>query len=301
MRRIFLALTFLLVLTQTGLAADNKIKISATTTTFASMAQEIVGPRAEVHAIASPYQNIHYYQPTPKDVVKVKRADVLIHAGFSLEMWLDPLVVAAGNPKFLGEGKASIDVSEGIKPLEVPTSLSRAQGDQHPFGNSHHWMDPENAKQSVRNISNGLSRLFPDSSEEFRKNADDLIRRIDEKTREWEERLKAWRGTRVVTYHKNWIYFTERFGFEILGELEPKPGIPPTPKHLASLEALMKERGVKLVIKESYQEGRTPKKVAGETGAKVIKLAQSVGETKEGKDYISMMEENVRLVEEALR
>ena len=127
-----------------------------------------------------------------------------------------------------------------------------------------------------------------------------LIGRIDEKMREWETRLRPWHGTRVVTYHKNWSYFTTRFGFEIVGELEPKPGIPPTAKHLARLEALMKEKGVKLVIKESYQEGRTPKKVADETGAKVLTLAQMVGETKGGRDYISMMEENIRLIEEAL-
>lgn len=298
--KYLLALMLLLTFQGTGLAAD-KIKIAATTTTLASVAGEITGGRSEIHAIASPHQNIHFYQPTPKDVVKVKKADVLIYGGFDLEMWREPLVIAAGNPRFLGAAEASIDVSKGIEALEIPTSLSRAQGDLHPFGNPHHWMDPENTKQSVRNIGNELARLFPDSAEEFRKNADLLIGRIDEKIREWEKRLKPFKGTRIVTYHKNWSYFAKHFGFEILGELEPKPGIPPTPKHLAQLETLMKEKDVKLIIRESYQEGRTPKKVADETGAKVIKLAQSVGETKEGRDYISMMEENVRLIEEALK
>lgn len=296
---------------------QNKIKIVATTTTLASLAWEIAGGRGEIHAIASPRQNIHFYQPTPKDVVKVKRADVLIHSGFDLELWRDPLLVAAGNSKFLpltlpsptegerakGEGavgSSSIDASHGIDPLEVPSTLSRSEGDIHRFGNPHYWMDPENAKQPVRNIAEGLSRLFPDSREEFQKNADDLVQRIDAKIRDWEKRLGPFRGTRIVTYHRNWSYFAKRFGFEVAGELEPKPGIPPTPKHLAALESLMKEKGVRLVIKESYQEGRTPKKVADEAGAKVLTLSQSVGETKEGRDYISMMEENVRKIEEAL-
>jgi zinc/manganese transport system substrate-binding protein len=299
-----LAMTAVLSLflgTNSLLAATDKIKIAATTTTLASIAGEITGGRAEVHAIASPYQNIHFYQPTPKDVVKVKRADVLVHGGLDLEMWREPLVVAAGNPKFIGEAPAAIDASKGVKLLEIPASLSRAEGDIHRFGNPHYWMDPENAKQMVKNIAEGLASIFPESAEEFRKNADSLTGRIDEKTREWERRLKPWRGTSVVTYHKNWVYFTERFGFEIAGELEPKPGIPPTPKHLTVLETLMKTKGVKLVIKESYQEGRTPKKIAEDTGAKVLTLAQAVGETKEGRDYISMMENNVLLIEEALR
>lgn len=300
MKKQLLALTLLFAFPGITTAGEGKIKIAATTTTLASMVKEIAGDRAEVHAIASPHQNIHFYQPTPKDVVKVKKADVLVYSGFDLEMWREPLLIAAGNPQFLGEAKSSINASLGIKPLEVPTSLSRAEGDIHRFGNPHYWMDPENAKQSVRNIANELARLFPDSSEEFRKNADDLIRRIDRKMHEWETRLKPWQGTEIVTYHKNWSYFTTRFGFEIVGELEPKPGIPPTAKHLANLKRLMKEKGVKLVIKESYQEGRTPKKIAAETGAKVLTLAQMVGETKEGKDYISMMEKNIRLIEEAL-
>jgi len=283
-----------------ALAKDAKIKIAATTTTLASLAREIVGERAEIHDIASPTQNIHFYQPTPKDVMKVKKADILIHGGLDLEMWREPLIVAAGNPKFIGEARAALDASEGIELLEVPASLSRAEGDIHRFGNPHYWMDPENMKRAVRNIEQGLSRLFPDSQEEFRKNAGSLTGRIDEKMREWETRLKPWRGTSIVTYHKNWSYFAKRFGFEVAGQLEPKPGIPPTPKHLAELEALMKEKGAKLIIKEAYQESRTPKKIAEETGAKVLTLAQAVGETKEGRDYISMMEENIRLIEEAL-
>jgi zinc/manganese transport system substrate-binding protein len=283
------------------LFAADKIRIAATTTTLASIAEEITGGEADIHAIASPTQNIHYYQPTPKDVVKVKRADVLIHGGLDLEMWREPLIIAAGNPKFLGNAPASIDVSQGIELLEVPQSLSRAEGDIHRFGNPHYWTDPENAKRIARNIAEGLGRLYPDRAAEFQKNAEDFNRRLDEKMKEWQERLRPWQGTPVVTYHKNWSYFAKHFGLEVVDQLEPKPGIPPTPRHLAALEALMKEKGVKLVIKEPYQESRTPKKVANETGAKVLTLAQSVGETKEGKDYISMMENNVRLIEEALQ
>ncbi len=296
----FITIALLLFLSPPAFSAPDKIKIAVTTATFASMAQEIVGERAQIHAIAAPHQNIHYYQPTPKDVVKVKKADVLIYGGLDLEMWLDPLLVAAGNQKFLGEATASINLSKGIEPLELPTSLSRAQGDIHRYGNPHHWMDPENAKQAARNIADGLSRLYPDFTEEFHQNAEALVGRIDEKMRDWENRLGPFKGTGIVTYHKNWSYFAKHFGLEIVGELEPKPGIPPTPKHLAELEKLMKEKGAKLVIKESYQESRTPKKVAEETGAKVLTLAQFVGETKEGGDYLSMMEENVKQIEEAL-
>jgi ABC-type Zn uptake system ZnuABC Zn-binding protein ZnuA len=283
------------------LEAAEKIKIVATTSTFASITEAIAGDKAEVYFVASPKQNIHYIAPTPKDVMKVKRADVFVHAGLDLELaWRQPMLNAAANPRFLGEGKDTIDVSKGIPMLEVPTSLSRAGGDIHLYGNPHYWMDPENGKIIVNNIAEGLAEIYPEDAGFFRENARRLTAEIEAKIAEWSARMAPFKGTPVVTYHKNWIYFTERFGLEIAGHLEPKPGIPPAPRHLAELERTMREKGVKVIFKESYQESRSPKKVAQETGAEVLSLAQSVGEYKETGDYIAMMEYNIRTLESAL-
>ena len=153
------------------LFAVDKLNVVATTTTLANIASEIGQDKIRVTSIASPKQNIHHYAPTPKDVLKVKRADVLIHEGLDLEAWREPLLAAAGNMRFLGEGKDSIDVSLGVSLLEIPTSLSRSEGDIHAFGNPHYIGDPENAKTIALNIAEGLAKVDPENADFFRGNA----------------------------------------------------------------------------------------------------------------------------------
>jgi len=297
---LFLGLLFLSLHLATDLWAVQKIKIVTTTSTLANITKEIAYDKVDVYSIASPKQNIHFYAPTPRNVLKVKKAEVLVHQGLDLEAWRGPLLNAAGNPRFLGEGNFSIDVSKGISLLEVPTSLSRAEGDIHLYGNPHYVVDPENAKIMATNISEGLAKAFPQDADYFRKNAEAFNRKLDEKIKDWLGRMASYKGTPIVTYHRSWSYFVERFGFVIVGEVEPKPGIPPTAKHIAELAKVMKEKSVKVIIKESFQENSTPKKIAHETGAQVVTLAQAVGETKEARDYISMMEQNIQLLEQAL-
>jgi ABC-type Zn uptake system ZnuABC Zn-binding protein ZnuA len=298
MKKIFFFL-IIAVLLPANLFAAEKNKAVSTTATFTSIAREIAGDKIEIHSIASPKRDIHFYQPTPKDVLKVKKADVLIHGGLDLEVWREPLLHAAGNPKFLGGGEFSIDASKGISLLEIPSVVSRAEGDIHLYGNPHYWLDPENMEIIASNIGEGLVRAFPEHADEFLKNTDAFKRKLNGKTAEWKRRLKPYEGMAVVTYHRSWVYFAKRFGFEIVGEVEPKPGIPPTAKHIAEIVKIMKEKKAKLMFKETYFENRTPSKIAKETQGVVVTLAQTVGEVKEAQDYISMMEYNVRAVETA--
>lgn len=286
-------------LSQNSFAAD-KIKIVATTSTLGSITQEIAKDRADVYSIASPKRDIHFYHPTPKDVLKVKKADVLVHSGLDLEVWRPPLLDAVGRPELMATGNKAIDVSKGIALVEIPTGLSRAQGDIHAFGNPHYWLDPENAKIIANNIAGGLATIFPEDADFFKSNQKELNRKLEDQIKDWTKRMAPYRDTPVVTYHRSWPYFLKRFGLVTLGELEPKPGIPPTAKHLAQLTRLMKERQVKLILKESFQENRTPEKVAKATGAKVVTLAQAVRENSEASDYSSMMEYNVGTLEKAL-
>ncbi len=282
-----------------ALFAADKMNVVATTTVLADIAREIAQDKIRVTSIASPRQNIHHYAPTPKDVLKVKKADVLIHEGLDLEVWREPLLTAAGNMRFLGEGRYSLDVSQGVSLLEIPASLSRAEGDIHVFGNPHYIGDPENAKIVAANIAEGLANVEPEDADFFRKNAEAFNRRMDEKIKNWKERLAQFKGAPVVVYHRSWSYFAKEFGLVIVGEIEPKPGIPPTAKHLAEVLRLIREKKVKVIIKEPFEENRTPQKIAEETGAQVITLSQSVGEPEESKDYISLMERNITSLETA--
>ncbi len=303
MKKSFLFLSIFLasLILSTKLFASDKIRIVTTTSTIADLVQEITGDKADIHYVASPKRDIHFIAPTPKDVLKVKKAQVFVHSGLDLEAWRGPLLDAVGRTDLMWpSGDKQIDVSKGISLLEVPTSLSRSQGDQHAYGNPHYAMDPVNAKIMANNIAEGLSHIFPDQSANFKKNADDLNQRIGEKLKDWIKRMSPYQGTNVVTYHRNWSYFTERFGLIVVGEVEPEPGIPPTAKHMASVINSMKEKNVKIIMTESFRESRAPAKIAQATGAKVLTLAQDVGETKEAKDYISMMEYDVSELEHAL-
>lgn len=294
---VLMVLSFFLVFPA---QADEKIRVVATTTTLASMTRAIGGDSVDVYAVASPKQDIHFYAPTPKDVLKVKKAQMFIHGGLDLEAWRGPLLDAAGNPLFLGGGKRSVDVSQGVPLLEVPSTLSRAGGDIHIFGNPHYWLDPVNGKVMAANIAEGLSRLKPGQAGFFKKNLAEFSKRIDQKTTEWTTALAPYQGTALVVYHRSWPYFASRFALAIAGELEPRPGIPPTPRHLNELGKLIKNKSVRVIVKESFYESRMPGKLARETGTRVVDLVQAVGEKREIVDYFSIFDYNVRVLRQAL-
>ena len=275
--------------------ADDKIRIVTTTATLASLTDEIAGDDAEIHHVASPKRSLHFVAPTPRDVLKVKKADVFIHLGLDAEPWREPLLHAAGNVRFLGGAAAAIDTSRGVRLLEVPEAgrLSRLEGDIHIFGNPHYWTDPENARVMAENIAEGLSLLYPEKRPGFESRLADFKKRLTDAEKEWMERMRPYRGSKVVTYHNTWTYFAVRYGLEIVGQIEPKPGIPPTSRHLDALARLMKKEGVGLIVKDSAYEDRTPNRIAAETGAVVLNLAQEVGEAGEAKDYVALMNYNV--------
>jgi ABC-type Zn uptake system ZnuABC Zn-binding protein ZnuA len=294
--RAFAVLAMTIGLTASAEAAQ-KIKIAATTRTFASIAESVAGDAAEVYAIAPAGRNIHFVGPSPKDVLKTRKADVFIHGGLDLEVWRAPLLDTSGRADFLS-GKKAIDVSEGIALLEIPQTISRSEGDIHLYGNPHYWLDPENAKIIAGNIARGLTRMFPESGPIFERNAGAFNADLETRLQDWRKRMEPYRGTAAVTYHGSWPYFAHRFGLEITDRLEPKPGIPPTAKHLAALIRTMKEKNVRWILKETFFENKTPRKVSEATGAVVLNLAQSPGEIKEAQDYLSMMEVNIRRFEE---
>lgn len=282
--------------------AATKIKIVATTNVLGDIAFQIAGDRAEIYSVCAPKRDAHFYAPTPRDVIKVKKADVLVHAGLDLEAWRGPMLDAAGRTDLMWpSGTRQIDVSRNVNLLEVPTSLSRDQGDIHAYGNPHYWPDPENGKIIARNITDGLSRLYPDDAGTFEMNYAAFASKLDESMKTWQKIMGPYKGRNVVSYHKSLIYFTKRFGLVDDGELEPKPGIPPTAKHLAELENVMRRDNVRIILKEIFYENRTPEKVAKDTGASVVMFAQAIGEVDEAKDYISMIDYDVRAVAEGFK
>jgi len=277
-----------------GSQAAERLNVVATLSTFADLAQAIGGEHVEVASIASPRFNPHFIEPKPSDVLKVKRADVFVHAGLDLELWRWPLLDAAGNTALFSGGPGDVDLSQGIALLEVPPpGVTRAEGDIHLYGNPHYWMDPENAKRMAETLAEKLAALDPEQTADYRRNLQAFKARLDERIPVWRERLAPYRGRELVGDHRAWPYLMRFLGLEMEQHLEFKPGIPPTPRHLESLERLISEQRIPAIARATYFPQGAAESLARRTGTRVILLCQNVRELPACADYVAMLDYDV--------
>jgi zinc/manganese transport system substrate-binding protein len=283
-----------------ALAAVNVI---ATTEDLASLAREVGGDKIKVEAIAKGYQDPHFVEAKPSFILKLHAADLLIAVGREMEIgWLPPLVLQCRNPKVQPGANGYLDASLNVKILEIPTGqITRAMGDVHPLGNPHYWLDPENGKVIARAIFEKLSQLRPADRAFFEQRLNDFNGRVDAAAKRWLATMAPYKGLKVATYHRSFTNFADRFGLDVMGYVEPRPGIPPSPQHTLDLINEMKQQNVKLVLVEPYFDLRTPNSVGRGTGAEVLVMPPSVGGVKEVTDYFKLFDYNINLLITALR
>ena len=283
--------------------AQAKLNVVATLPDFGAIAQEIGGDKIKVTTVARGTEDQHFVDARPSYVRVLNQADMLIEGGAELEIgWLPPLVAGARNGKILADAPGHLVLSRGIRLLEVPTGpVDRSMGDVHPFGNPHFTLDPANGKNIAKAVTEGLSRLDPANSAYYEANLKTFTDRLDKKLAEWEKLMAPYRGTKVITYHKSFDYFLERFGLELVGAIEPKPGVEPSPSYVNALIPRLKGEGVKLVIIEPFRPRKTPKYVADAIGAKLLLLPGSVGANDKVKDYFSLFDYDVAQIVAALK
>jgi len=291
---------FCLLLASVAVSAA-PLRVVTTTPDLADLARKVGGDRVTVDALSKGNQDPHFVEAKPSLILKVRDADLLIQTGLELEIgWAPVLIQASRNARVQMGAPGFLDASSFISPLETPVVLSRAAGDVHPGGNPHYLADPLNAVAVVKGIADKLSQMDPLHAATYAKNAEDYTRLLSAKIAEWEGLLASAKGVPFVSYHKNMAYFAQRFGLVEAGEIEPKPGIPPTPKHTAELIALMKTRQVPLILTMPQYEGRTAASLAKATGANVVVLALVPGALPEATDYIAAMSYNVAAIVNAL-
>lgn len=292
-RKILYTILSLMLLTSGR--AEAKIKVVTTLSTFADLVRTVGREHVDVAYIAPPRFNPHFIEPKPSDVLKVMRADLFVHAGLDLELWRWPLVDAAGKAEVRPGGDRELDLSIGIKLLEVPIQvLTRAAGDIHIYGNPHYWIHPENAKIMGQSICDKLCAVDAQHCEEYRQNLKDFQNRLDHKISEWKTSFAPHQGQELVGYHNQWPYLMEFLGLKMNYFLEPKPGIPPTPKQIGLVEQRIREIGIRAIIQATFLPKEASEAVAKRTGSKVVFLYENVGELPEASDYISMMDYNIR-------
>lgn len=339
-RIVALSLGLILALPQSSLMGQDKLQVIATLTTYADLARNIGGDRAEVTAIADGRENIHHVQPKPSLVLLVKRADMLITTGLDLEMWVPSLLDKANNPQVSSGAPGFVSVSPGVDLLDVPEYLSRAEGDSHKFGNHHIWTEPANIVIIARNILAGFKRVDQEGTAYYQANFDNWLDRLmrayaggelvellgiellvemDRTGELWDfidtqsyqgvplkDRLGGWlqqtlpiRDQEMICYHKQWSYFTRSFGVACAIYVEPKPGIPPSPRHVAKVINDARNLHIPVLVAVNYYNQDQIRMVANRTGAKAVILPMSVDGAPHTETFIDLMSLWVTQISEA--
>ena len=301
MKKTLLALA--LALCSANAFAAQKLIVVTTTSDLASITREVGGDFVEVTSVARGYQDPHFVEPKPSFLLLLRKADLLEVIGLDLEIgWLPPLIDQSCNAKIRPGAAGYLDLSRGVQILDRPASVSRAMGDVHPMGNPHYWLDPGNAVRIAIQIEARLKQLQPANAAYFQKRLNAFKARMNEANKRWTAALAPFRGAKVVTYHNSWPNFMRRYGLDVVGYVEPKPGVPPSPSHLFQLINQMKQQKVKVILMEPYFDHKTPQSVADRTGAELVVLYPSVGGAKTGTDdYFALFDRNVAAIVAALK
>jgi len=268
-----------------------KIRVVTTTTDLASIARTIGGDRVEVTAIAAGNQDPHFVDAKPSFLLRLQKADLFVQVGLDLEIgWAPTLLANSRNSRIQPGSVGFVDASEGIERLQVPTAADRSQGDIHPYGNPHYWLDPKNGEQIAANIAAGLERVDPDGADQYRQRLMEFRSRLEQALTRWDAARERLAGVPIVAYHNSWPYFERRFGFRVVGFVEPKPGIPPSGRYVAELAERMKQDKVGLILMSPFYDQKTAELVARLSGAEVVTLANSVGGLDGTDDYLALFD-----------
>jgi zinc/manganese transport system substrate-binding protein len=302
-RFLSFAVAFLLLALLPREAAAKKLTVVTATTDMAALAEEVGGDRINVESIAKGYQDPHFVEAKPSFLLKLRQADLLVVVGLQLEIgWLPPLITQCGNPRIQVGAAGYLDASQFAEILEIPTGVvTRAMGDVHPLGNPHYWLDPDNGRRVARGIAGRLTELDPADRAYFEQRFQDFDKRLTAAEQKWDAAMAPFRGRKLVTYHNSFTNFAKHFHLDVIGYVEPRPGIPPTPTHTIELIGLMKRENCKLVLVEPYFDLKTPNSIGAATGAEVMVYLPSAGGEKQVTNYFELFDYDIDLLKKAFQ
>jgi zinc/manganese transport system substrate-binding protein len=303
MKQLTVAIAALVAVLLGPAPASAQLNLVTSTSDLASIAREVGGDKVKVTALAKGYQDPHFVEAKPSFVLLLNKAQLLVVIGRDLETaWLPPLITQSRNARIQPGSNGYLDASQNVRILDMPTgAITRAMGDVHPSGNPHYWLDPENGGRVARSIEGRLSQLDPTNAPYFKGRAADFERRLAEAQKRWKGMMAPHKGVKVVTYHRSWTNFADAFGLDVIGFVEPKPGIPPTPQHTLDVINAMKAQKVKLIMVEPYFDTKTPNSIASKSGAKVLIMPPSVGGVPQAGDYFKLFDYDINLLVEAIK
>ena len=272
--------------------AQDRLQIVTTTTDMRSLIEAVGGDRVAVTSLVPPDLDPEEYQPRPQDLARLKGARMAVRVGLDFDIWFDRLLAQAGGGVQRG-GPGYVDASFAITPLEVRgATVGPGDGHAHGSGNPHYWLDPKNAEIITANILEGLLRVDPENAPYYEAKRRAFVEKLNKKILAREAVTAALEGVPFVAYHNSWAYFARRFRLDIIGFVEPKPGVSPSPFHIASLISLMQQRKARIIIRQPHEPERDVAFLAKRTNSQVVVLAASVGATKHAVDYLALFDDN---------
>ncbi len=295
MTRFLFALALLLASLRPAAAAVNVV---TTTQDLASIVEAVGGADVSVSYITRGDLDPHFVDAKPSFMVKLAGADLVVCVGLELEVgWLPSLLTGSRNPKVQPGAAGYLDASAAVSAIEKPTgAIDRSRGDIHPLGNPHYWLDPENGRKVARLVAQKLTALDGAHASDYTANLAAFESTLTEKESGWNAKMAPLRGANVVGYHSTFDYFCTAYGVTVIGFVEPKPGIPPTPAHTLEISARAKEAGAKLVLVEPYHNPSGARSIAAAAGAKVVVVPTSVGSASGIDTYFDLFDHIVAAV-----
>jgi zinc/manganese transport system substrate-binding protein len=280
-----------------------QLRVVTSTTDLYDIAKAVGGDKITAAHIGEGYQDPHFIEAKPSFVLQLRKADVWAFVGLDLEIgWMPLLLDGARNPKIRQGGSGYLDVSRAIPLLDVPSgNVDRSQGDVHPLGNPHYWLEPENGRRIARLFRDRFVQLDPKNAAAYNANEQAFETRLNAVERQWQPQLAQIKGKPVVAWHTSWRYFAEYTGMNIVAFMEPKPGVPPSVSHLAEVIATMRRTGAKVIVMEPFYDRKQAELVASRVGGKVLVLPPSVGGEKGINDYLALMRHDVSALATALQ
>ncbi len=298
-----LAVGLLLVLAlapggQPGAAgAGGRLRVVTTTTDLRALVEAVGGDQVAAESLLGGAQPPHAFEAKPAHLAALRAADVVVRIGLDHDAWLGPLLRQAGNARLFPGAPGHVDTSKGIELLEPAPRTPKGPGHVHAFGNTHYWLDPENARPMTGKIAEALGAAAPADGARFLGRRAEFVARLDDRLRRWTAALALYRGARVVAVHDSFPYLAQRFGFAVVAHLEPQPGLPPTPTHIARVVREMRSHGIRLILSEAWLPDAVARRVGEETGATLVKLPTSVESGPGTGDYLALFDEiTARLV-----
>jgi ABC-type Zn uptake system ZnuABC Zn-binding protein ZnuA len=296
--RFAFALTVVALLAAPSSAA---MRVVATTTDLGDLATAVGGSLAVVETIIPAAADPEAFEPKPKDAEKVRSADLIVRAGLGYDHWLDRLLLQSGNKRLMRGGEAYVDASAGIPLLEVRGQDVQSEGGHaHGAANPHYWLDPQNAVTVTAGIAEAMIRILPGERERIVQNRERFIKTLEENMKRWRELMAPLAGVKLIAYHNSWPYFARRFRLDIVDFIETKPGVSPSPAHLAEITAAARKSGVRAILHEPYEPEETSRYLATKLGIPVLVLATSAGSLPGAGDYIALIDYNVSMLAKQL-